>query len=32
MAATVKTKTLVLAWAFDEAHGYLGRLAGGRRE
>lgn len=27
MAARVRTKTLVLAWAFDEAHGYLGQLA-----
>jgi hypothetical protein len=29
MAARVRTKTLVLAWAFDEAHGYLGQLAAG---
>lgn len=29
MAASVRTKTLVLAWAFDEAHGYLGQLAAG---
>ena len=27
MAARVRTKCLVLAWAFDEAHGYLGQLA-----
>ncbi len=26
MVARVRTKTLVLAWAFDEVHGYLGRL------
>jgi hypothetical protein len=32
MAAAVRTKTLVLAWAFDESHGYVGRLAGGRRD
>src|SRR4051812_36033094 len=27
MAARVRTKTLVLAWAFDETYGYLSRLA-----
>ena len=27
MAATVRTKTIILAWAFDEVHGYTGRLA-----
>jgi hypothetical protein len=26
MVATVRTKTIVLAWAFDEVHGYLGQL------
>ncbi|MBV9212789.1 MAG: hypothetical protein JOZ25_03985 [Actinobacteria bacterium] len=26
MVATVRTKALVLAWAFDEVHGYLGRM------
>ena len=31
MAASLRTKLLVLGWAFDEAHGYLGRLAGGDR-
>jgi hypothetical protein len=30
MAASLRTKLLVLGWAFDEEHGYLGRLAGGR--
>ena len=30
MAATVRTKVLVLAWAFDEVHGYIGRLTAGR--
>ena len=30
MAATVRTKVLVLAWAFDEVYGYMGRLAGGQ--
>ena len=30
MAATLRTKLLVLAWAFDEEHGYLGRMAAGR--
>jgi hypothetical protein len=30
MAAAVRTKVLVLAWAFDEAYGYMGRLAGGQ--
>ena len=29
MAAAMRTKTLVLAWAFDETHGYVGRLVGG---
>ena len=29
MAATVRTKTLLFAWAFDEAHGYISRLASG---
>jgi hypothetical protein len=29
MVATVRTKALTLAWAFDEVHGYLGRLARG---
>jgi hypothetical protein len=28
MAASLRTKLLVLGWGFDEAHGYLGRLAG----
>jgi hypothetical protein len=27
MAAKVRTKCLILAWAFDEAHGYLGQIA-----
>ena len=27
VVATVRTKTLILAWAFDEVHGYLGQLA-----
>jgi hypothetical protein len=27
MAARVRTKTLVLAWAFDETYGYLSRIA-----
>ena len=31
MAASLRTKLLVLGWAFDEAHGYLGRLAGSDR-
>ena len=31
MAASLRTKLLVLGWAFDEEHGYLGRLAAGRR-
>ena len=31
MAARVRTKCLILAWAFDEAHGYLGRIAAGAR-
>lgn len=30
MAAALRTKLLVLGWAFDEEHGYLGRLAGER--
>jgi hypothetical protein len=29
MAAALRTKCLLLAWAFDEAHGYLGRIAAG---
>jgi hypothetical protein len=29
MAARLRTKLLVLAWAFDEAHGYMGQMAGG---
>jgi hypothetical protein len=29
MAATVHTKTLLLAFAFDETYGYLSRLASG---
>jgi len=29
MAARVRTKLLILAWAYDEAHGYLGQLASG---
>jgi hypothetical protein len=29
MAETVRTKMLVLAWAFDEAYGYVARLARG---
>ena len=29
MAATVRTKTLLLAWAFDEEYGYLSRLERG---
>jgi hypothetical protein len=29
MAARVRTKTLVLAWAFDETYGYLSRLTRG---
>jgi hypothetical protein len=28
MGEAVRTKTLVLAWAFDERYGYLSRLAG----
>jgi hypothetical protein len=31
MAASLRTKLLVLAWAFDEEHGYLGRMARGER-
>ena len=30
MAATVHTKTLLLAFAFDETYGYMGRIASGR--
>jgi hypothetical protein len=30
MSAVVHTKTLLLAWAFDETYGYLSRLARGR--
>ena len=29
MAANLRTKLLVLAWAFDEEHGFLGRMARG---
>lgn len=29
MAARLRTKLLVLAWAFDESHGYLGQMAAG---
>ena len=29
MAASLRTKLLMLAWAFDEEHGYLGRMARG---
>jgi hypothetical protein len=29
MIPRVHTKTLVLAWAFDETYGYLARLARG---
>ena len=29
MSATVHTKTLLLAWAFDETYGYLSRLVRG---
>jgi hypothetical protein len=29
MAASLRTKLLLLAWAFDEAHGYLGQMAAG---
>jgi hypothetical protein len=29
MAARLRTKLLVLAWAFDEAHGYLGQMSAG---
>jgi hypothetical protein len=29
MAMNVRTKTLLLAWAFDEQYGYLSRLARG---
>jgi hypothetical protein len=29
MAARLRTKLLVLAWAFDETHGYLGQMASG---
>jgi hypothetical protein len=30
MAANLRTKLLILAWAFDEEHGYLGRMSRGR--
>jgi hypothetical protein len=30
MAATVHTKTLLLAFAFDETYGFIGRIASGR--
>ncbi|TMK67471.1 MAG: hypothetical protein E6G53_02510 [Actinobacteria bacterium] len=30
MAAAVRTKVLILAWAFDEVYGYMGRLSGGQ--
>ena len=29
MAAAVRTKTLLLAWAFDETHGFLARIIRG---
>jgi len=29
MAARLRTKLLMLAWAFDEAHGYLGQMSAG---
>jgi hypothetical protein len=29
MAARLRTKLLILAWAFDETHGYLGQMASG---
>jgi hypothetical protein len=29
MASRLRTKCLILAWAFDEAHGYLGQIAAG---
>ena len=29
MAARLRTKLLLLAWAFDETHGYLGQMAAG---
>jgi hypothetical protein len=32
MSAVVHTKTLLLAWAFDETYGYLGRLARGEAQ
>jgi hypothetical protein len=32
MAVSVRTKTLVLAWAFDEQYGYLSRLGRGELE
>jgi len=31
MAATVHTKALLLAWAFDETYGYVARLGRGER-
>jgi len=30
MAPTVHTKTLLLAFAFDETYGFIGRIASGR--
>jgi hypothetical protein len=32
MSAVVHTKTLLLAWAFDETYGYLSRLARGESQ
>jgi hypothetical protein len=32
MVATVRTKALVLAWAFDESYGYMTRIAAGAYE
>ena len=32
MSATMRTKTLLLAWAFDERYGYLSRLARGETQ
>jgi hypothetical protein len=29
MAARLRTKLLILAWGFDETHGYLGQMASG---
>lgn len=31
MAAAMKTKTLILAWAYDHTHGFMGRLAAAGR-